>query len=99
MASWAPAACSPWAIDQAIERLLATPKTTATRPASMDGDDMRAPVFENEKDNRGRKKSEGRSQKSECRSTGAEPWSYSCVLTSDFCITPPGLVRAQVRLP
>src|SRR5215470_1455503 len=27
-----PAACNPWAIDQAIERLLATPKTTAFLP-------------------------------------------------------------------
>src|ERR1700677_1839122 len=31
MARLAPAACSPWAIAQAIERLLATPKTTAVR--------------------------------------------------------------------
>src|SRR5438132_11325684 len=31
-ASVAPALCNPWAMDQAIERLLATPKTTAVRP-------------------------------------------------------------------
>src|SRR6184192_4469270 len=31
-ASFAPALCSPCAIDHAIERLLATPNTTATRP-------------------------------------------------------------------
>src|SRR5208282_2865166 len=32
MARFAPATCSPCAIAQAIERLLATPKTTAVRP-------------------------------------------------------------------
>src|SRR5450631_1691775 len=32
MASFMPAACNPWAMDHAIERLLATPKTTALRP-------------------------------------------------------------------
>src|SRR6202167_1649808 len=32
MARFTPAACSPWAIAQAIERLLATPKTIAVRP-------------------------------------------------------------------
>src|SRR5215470_3825656 len=29
---FAPAACNPWAMAQAIERLLATPNTTAVRP-------------------------------------------------------------------
>src|SRR5271154_4619091 len=32
MAIFMPAACNPWAMDHAIERLLATPKTTAVRP-------------------------------------------------------------------
>src|SRR5580658_4493504 len=32
MAIFMPAVCSPWAMDHAIERLLATPKTTAVRP-------------------------------------------------------------------
>src|SRR5271163_1604837 len=41
MASFMPAACSPWAMDQAIERLLATPKTTALRPCR--SEDMSAP--------------------------------------------------------
>src|SRR5579863_6690545 len=36
-----PAACSPCAIDHAIERLLATPKTTAFRPCK--SEDMLAP--------------------------------------------------------
>ena len=36
-----PAACSPCAIDHAIERLLATPKTTAFRPCK--SVDMAAP--------------------------------------------------------
>src|SRR5579863_9197513 len=41
MASFMPAACSPWAMDHAIERLLATPKTTAFRPCR--SEDMDAP--------------------------------------------------------
>src|SRR5215831_19855883 len=41
MASFMPAACSPCAIDHAIERLLATPKTTAFRPCK--SEDMGAP--------------------------------------------------------
>src|SRR5215469_18969312 len=41
MASFMPAACSPCAIDQAIDRLLATPKTTAFRPCK--SEDMAAP--------------------------------------------------------
>src|ERR1700722_4041569 len=32
MAIFMPAACNPWAMDHAMERLLATPKTTAVRP-------------------------------------------------------------------
>src|SRR5437762_2844206 len=35
MASFAPAACRPCAMDQAMLRLLATPKTTATRPSRL----------------------------------------------------------------
>src|SRR5450631_1120417 len=35
MANVAPAACSFWAIPQAIERLLASPKTTAVLPAKL----------------------------------------------------------------
>src|SRR6516165_5102261 len=35
MASLAPAFSRPWAIDQAMLRLLATPKTTATRPSRL----------------------------------------------------------------
>src|ERR1700682_3093041 len=42
MASFMPAAWSPCAMDQAIERLLATPKTTALRPCR--SEDMRAPL-------------------------------------------------------
>src|ERR1700680_4493592 len=41
MASFMPAACKPWAMDHAIERLLATPKTTALRPCK--SEDMYAP--------------------------------------------------------
>src|ERR1700693_1920216 len=41
MASFIPAACNPWAMDHAIERLLATPKTTAVRPCK--SEDMVAP--------------------------------------------------------
>src|ERR1700704_6372243 len=41
MASFMRAACSPCAMDQAIERLLATPKTTALRPCR--SEDIRAP--------------------------------------------------------
>src|SRR5258708_27068030 len=41
MASFMPAAWSPCAMDQAIERLLATPKTTALRPCR--SEDMSAP--------------------------------------------------------
>src|SRR5579871_6788859 len=41
MASFMPAACSPCAIDQAIERLLATPNTTAFRPCK--SEDMSSP--------------------------------------------------------
>src|SRR5580765_8129279 len=41
MASFMPAACSPWAMDHAIERLLATPKTTPVRPCK--SADMSAP--------------------------------------------------------
>src|SRR5258708_12220787 len=50
MASFMPAAWSPWAIDQAIERLFATPKTTALRPCR--SKDMSAPW--KGKDNSGR---------------------------------------------
>src|ERR1700723_2032117 len=32
MAIFMPAACNPWAMDHAMERLLATPKTTAVLP-------------------------------------------------------------------
>src|SRR5882757_651342 len=39
MISFAPAACRPWAMPQAILRLLATPKTTAVRPSILN--DMR----------------------------------------------------------
>src|SRR6266498_1830112 len=35
MASRAPASCSPWAMDHAMLRLLATPNTTATRPSRL----------------------------------------------------------------
>src|SRR5215475_11012120 len=35
MASLAPASCRPWAMDQAMLRLLARPKTTATRPSRL----------------------------------------------------------------
>src|SRR5579862_4767381 len=41
MASFMPAACNPVAIDQAIERLLATPKTIPFLPCR--SEDMRAP--------------------------------------------------------
>src|SRR6185437_12903404 len=41
MMSMAPASCSPWAMDQAMLRLLATPNTTATRPSRLK--DIRPP--------------------------------------------------------
>src|SRR6185437_5968873 len=41
MMSLAPASCSPWAMDQAMLRLLATPNTTATRPSRLK--DIRPP--------------------------------------------------------
>src|SRR5579859_2723096 len=41
MASFMPAACNPWAMDHAIERLFATPKTTALRPCN--SEDMCTP--------------------------------------------------------
>src|SRR6185503_20623362 len=37
MARRAPASCKPWAMDQAMLRLLATPNTTATRPSRLKG--------------------------------------------------------------
>src|ERR1700681_3851337 len=43
MARFAPASCSPCGIAQAIERLFATPKTTAVRPfksSNMDGSSL-----------------------------------------------------------
>src|SRR5580700_8814532 len=43
MASLAPALCNPCAIDHAMLRLLATPKTTATRPSRLE--DMLAPFL------------------------------------------------------
>src|SRR5579862_5737114 len=50
MASFMPAACSPRAMDHAMERLLATPKTTPLRPCK--SADMLAPCSsEREKDN------------------------------------------------
>src|SRR5512146_319853 len=47
MARRAPASCSPWAMDQAILRLLATPNTTATRPSRLK--DIRPPRVRRER--------------------------------------------------
>src|SRR5580698_6126023 len=86
MASFMPAAWSPWAMDQAIERLLATPKTTALRPCrseDMDGSWEGERITGEEKS----QKSKSQIRRSECsewrrlrrgvggRRGGALPWS------------------------
>src|SRR5208283_90379 len=69
MASFMPAAWSPWAMDQAMERLLATPKTTPLRPDR--SADMEAPWkgkgYQVGGEGR-RQKSEVKRQKSEVKS-------------------------------
>src|SRR6266542_511769 len=72
MASFMPAACNPWAMDHAIERLLATPKTTAFRPCK--SENMASPRNGKEYQPEavlchgcGRQRSEVRIQKEEAR--------------------------------